>query len=162
MEYLKVSSKSSPASVAGAIAGGLTSIVGSAVNYGVQSYYGDKMQGVTDRVYQLAQDTVAVNGMITSTAISFGIILYLFCLEADGTSMELIENSNEVEGVPADAFALDMFSELCYVCDVFATDDFAPFAGVCEVDFAIPTGWKKTVSAQLAAGALYKKFGTWA
>ena len=150
--------------VAGAIAGGLTSIVGSAVNYGVQSYYGDKMQGVTDRVYQLAQDTVAVNGMITSTAISFGIILYLFCLEADGTSMELIENSNEVEGVPADAFALDMFSELCYVCDVFtpAAGDFAPFAGVCEVDFPIPTGWKKTVSAQLAAGARYRKFGTWA
>ncbi len=143
---------------AGAIAGGLTSIVGSAVNYGVQSVYGDKMQRVTDKMYQLAQDKVAVSGMITSYQLALQETLYLFQLRADPTTAAEIEQQLAVEGQMEDRYVPNIRHVMT---ELFTDNEFRPFAGTCEVDFAMPSGWKKTISAQLAAGARYKKFGTW-
>lgn len=143
---------------AGAIAGGITSIVGSAVNYGVQSVYGDKMQRVTDKLYQLAQDKVAVNGMITSYQLALQQTLYLFQLHADGTTMSEIEAQLDIEGQMDDRFVPNIRS---IMNNLFADGEFRPFAATCEVDYDMPAAWKKTISAQLAAGARYKKFGTW-
>lgn len=143
---------------AGAIAGGITSIVGSAVNYGVQSVYGDKMQRVTDKLYQLAQDKVAVNGMITSYQLALQQTLYLFQLHADGTTMSEIETQLDIEGQMDDRYVPNVRS---IMNNLFTDGEFRPFAATCEVDFDMPASWKKTISAQLAAGARYKKFGTW-
>lgn len=143
---------------AGAIAGGITSIVGSAVNYGVQSVYGDKMQSVTDKMYQLAQDKVAVNGMITSYQLALNATLYLFQLRVDPTTAAEIERQLAIEGQMADEYVPNIRNVMT---DLFTDDEFRPFAGTCEVGLAMPSAWKKTISAQLAAGARYKKFGTW-
>ena len=143
---------------AGAIAGGITSIVSSAVNYGVQSVYGDKMQRVTDRMYQLAQDKVAVNGMITSYQLSLRRTLYLFQLRVDPTTAEELDRQLEIEGQMADQYVSDVRT---FMDGIFTADEFRPFAGSCEVDHDMPASWKKAISAQLAAGARYKKFGTW-
>lgn len=143
---------------AGAIAGGITSIVGSAVNYGVQSVYGDKMQRVTDKMYQLAQDAVAVNGMITSYQLALQQTLHLFQLRVDPTTMSEIEQQVAIEGQMADEYVPNIRN---IMTNLFTDDEFRPFAGTCEVGFAMPSAWKKTISAQLAAGARYKKFGTW-
>ena len=143
---------------AGAIAGGITSIVSSAVNYGVQSVYGDKMQRVTDRMYQLAQDKVAVNGMITSYQLSLMQTLYLFQLRVDPTTAKELEQQLIIEGQMADNYTSDVRS---FMDSIFTADEFRPFAGSCEVDHDMPASWKKTISSQLAAGARYKKFGTW-
>lgn len=143
---------------AGAIAGGITSIVGSAVNYGVQSVYGDKMQRVTDKLYQLAQDKVAVNGMITSYQLALQQTLYLFQLHADGTTMSEIEAQLDIEGQMDDRYVPNIRS---IMNNLFADGEFRPFAATCEVDYDMPAAWKKTISAQLAAGARYKKFGAW-
>lgn len=143
---------------AGAIAGGITSIVGSAVNYGVQSVYGDKMQRVTDKLYQLAQDKVAVNGMITSYQLELQQTLYLFQLHVDGMTMSEIEAQLDIEGQMDDRYVPNIRS---IMNNLFTDDEFRPFAGTCEVDHDMPAAWKKTISAQLAAGARYKKFGTW-
>ena len=56
---------------------------------------------------------------------------------------------------PAGSFTLKHWINL------FTDTEFRPFAATCEVDYAMPAAWKKTISAQLAAGARYKKFGTW-
>ena len=143
---------------AGAIAGGITSIVGSAVNYGVQSVYGDKMQRVTDKMYQLAQDKVAVNGMITSYQLATQQTLHLFQLRVDPTTMSEIEQQLAIEGQMDDQYVPNIRNVMT---NFFTVDEFRPFAGTCEVGFAMPSAWKKTISAQLAAGARYKKFGTW-
>ena len=143
---------------AGAIAGAATSIVSGVAGYGVQSYYGDRMQRVTDEAYKVAQDTVAVNGMITSSAMAIGEVLYLFRIDADANSMSLIEASNGLEGVPADACTGNVFQEIADACNF---DEFLPFGGTCEVERAIPSAWKKAISAQLSAGARFKLFGTW-
>lgn len=143
---------------AGAIAGGITSIVGSAVNYGVQSVYGDKMQRVTDKMYQLAQDKVAVNGMITSYQLALQQTLYLFQLRVDPETASEIEQQLAIEGQMDDQYVPNIRS---IMTNYFTDDEFRPFAGTCEVRFAMPSSWKKTISAQLAAGARYKKFGTW-
>ncbi len=143
---------------AGAIAGGITPIVGSAVNYGVQSVYGDRMQRVTDRMYQLAQDKVAVNGMITSYQLSLMQTLYLFQLRVDPVTASELEQQLIIEGQMADNYVGDVRS---FMDSIFTADEFRPFAGSCEVDHDMPASWKKTISAQLAAGARYKKFGAW-
>lgn len=143
---------------AGAIAGGITSIVGSAVNYGVQSVYGDKMQRVTDKMYQLSQDKVAVNGMITSYQLAINATLYLFQLRVDPTTAAEIEQQLAIEGQMDDQYVPNIRTVMT---DLFTDDEFRPFAGTCEVGLAMPSAWKKTISAQLAAGARYKKFGTW-
>lgn len=143
---------------AGAIAGGVTAIVGSAVNYGVQSVYGDKMQRVTDKMYQLAQDKVAVNGMITSYQLALQQTLHLFQLRVDPTTMSEIEQQLVIEGQMDDQYVPNIRNVMT---NFFTADEFRPFAGTCEVGFAMPSAWKKTISAQLAAGARYKKFGTW-
>ena len=143
---------------AGAIAGGITSIVGSAVNYGVQSVYGDKMQRVTDKLYQLAQDKVAVNGMITSYQLALQQTLYLFQLHVDGTTMSEIETQLDIEGQIDDRYVPKVRT---IMNNLFTDSEFRPFAATCEVDYDMPASWKKTISAQLAAGARYKKFGTW-
>ena len=143
---------------AGAIAGGITSIVGSAVNYGVQSVYGEKMQRVTDKLYQLAQDKVAVNGMITSYQLALQQTLYLFQMHVDGTTMSEIEAQLGIEGQMDDRYVPNVRS---IMNNLFTDDEFRPFAGTCEVDYDMPAAWKKTISAQLAAGARYKKFGAW-
>lgn len=143
---------------AGAIAGGIISIVGSAVNYGVQSVYGDKMQRVTDKMYQLAQDKVAVNGMITSYQLVLQQTLHLFQLRVDPTTASEIEQQLAIEGQMDDQYVPNIRNVMT---NFFTDDEFRPFAGTCEVGFAMPSSWKKTISAQLAAGARYKKFGTW-
>ena len=143
---------------AGAIAGGITSIVGSAVNYGVQSVYGDKMQRVTDKMYQLAQDKVAVNGMITSYQLALQQTLRLFQLRVDPATAAEIEHQLAIEGQMDDQYVPNIRTSMT---NFFTDDEFRPFAGTCEVGFAMPSAWKKTISAQLAAGARYKKFGTW-
>lgn len=143
---------------AGAIAGGITSIVGSAVNYGVQSVYGDKMQRVTDKMYQLAQDKVAVNGMITSYQLALQQTLYLFQLRVDPTTASEIEQQLIIEGQMEDRYVPNVRN---FMISYMNDQDFQPFAATCEVDAPIPSSWKKTISAQLAAGARYKKFGTW-
>ena len=142
----------------GALAGGLTSIVGSAVNYGVQSYYGDKQQALVDKTFQLAQDTVAVNGMITSSAIAGEWSMFVFALTSDSVSMDTINAQCGIIGVPADSYTDDMVAEMNAA---FNNADFLPWAGTAEVNYDMPASWKKIISAQLAAGARYKKFGTW-
>lgn len=144
--------------VAGAIAGGITSTVGSAMNYGVQSVYGDKMQRITDKMYQLAQDKVAVNGMITSYQLALQQTLQLFQLRVDPATAADIEQQLAIEGQMDDEYVPNIRSVMT---NFFTSDEFRPFAGTCEVGFAMPSAWKKTISAQLAAGARYKKFGTW-
>lgn len=144
--------------VAGAIAGGLTSIVGSAVNYGVQSVYGDRMQQVTDKLYQLAQDKVAVNGMITSYQLALQQTLYLFQLHVDGTTASEVEQQLIIEGQMADYYVPNIRNVMT---NLFTTAEFRPFAGTCTVNYDMPASWKKTISAQLAAGARYKMFGAW-
>lgn len=146
--------------VAGAIAGGITSIVGTAVNYGVQSYYGDKQQALIDKTFQLAQDQVAVTGMITSYAISVQSVLFVFMIEADSTTMDELDAECAIMGVPADGFTLDMSQEMA---DAMNTTEFLPWACTAEVDDTIdmPASWKRIVSEQLRKGACYKKFGAW-
>lgn len=145
---------------AGAIAGGVTGIVGTAVTYGVQSYYGDKQQALIDKTFQLAQDQVAVSGMITSYAIRYDRALIVFMLEVDEVTKTEIEAQNSILGVPADGFTLNMSQDMA---DAMNADEFLPWAGTAEVDDSvdIPVGWKRIISEQLAAGARYKKFGTW-
>lgn len=143
---------------AGAIAGAVTAIAGSAVNYGVQSVYGDKMQRVTDKLYQLAQDKVAVNGMITSYQLALNQALYLFQLRVDPTTASELETLLEIEGQMSDKYVPNIRN---FMTNMFVADEFRPFAGTCEVNFDMPASWKKTISAQLAAGARYKKFGKW-
>ncbi len=146
--------------VAGAIAGGITSIVGSAVNYGVQSYYGDKQQALIDKTFQLAQDQVAVTGMITGYAIAVQCVLHVFMLEADSTTMSELDAECAIMGVPADGFTLDMSQEMA---DAMNASEFLPWACTAEVDdiIDIPASWKRIVSEQLRKGACYKKFGVW-
>ena len=146
--------------VAGAIAGGITSIVGSAVNYGVQSYYGDKQQALIDKTFQLAQDQVAVAGMITGYAIALQSVLFVFMIEADATTMAELDAECAIMGVPADGFTLNMSQEMA---DAMNTAEFLPWACTAEVDdiIDIPASWKRIVSEQLRKGACYKKFGIW-
>lgn len=146
--------------VAGAIAGGITSIVGSAVNYGVQSYYGDKQQALIDKTFQLAQDQVAVTGMITSYAIALQSVLFVFMIEVDSTTMGELDAECAIMGVPADGFTLNMSQEMA---DAMNAAEFLPWACTAEVDdiIDIPASWKRIVSEQLRKGACYKKFGTW-
>ena len=146
--------------VAGAIAGGITSIVGSAVNYGVQSYYGDKQQALIDKTFQLAQDQVAVTGMITSYAIALQSVLFVFMIEADSTTMGELDAECAIMGVPADGFTLNMSQEMA---DAMNATEFLPWACTAEVDdiIDIPASGKRIVSEQLRKGACYKKFGIW-
>lgn len=144
--------------VAGAIAGGLTSIVGSAVNYGVSSVYGEKEQAIVDRTYKLAQDIVAVNGMITSYQLALQQTLFLFQLQVDPDTKAHLNTRLMVEGEQADMY---MLTTRNFMNSAFSTTEFRPFAATCEVNYDMPASWKKTISAQLAAGARYKKFGTW-
>ena len=146
--------------VAGAIAGGLTSIVGSAVNYGVQSYYGDKQQALVDKTFQLAQDQVAVNGMITSRMIKEKVSLFVYMVEVDEVTAGEIAAECAITGVPADGFTSDMSQEMA---DAMNDTEFLPWACTAEVDDSIdiPASWKRIVSEQLRKGACYKKFGAW-
>lgn len=145
---------------AGAIAGAVTAIAGSAVNYGVQSYYGGKQQALIDKTFQLAQDQVAVTGMITSYAIAVQSVLSVFMIEADSTTMDELDAECAIMGVPADGFTLDMSQEMA---DAMNTAEFLPWACTAEVDDTIdmPASWKRIVSEQLRKGACYKKFGAW-
>lgn len=145
---------------AGAIAGGITSIAGTAVNYGVQSYYGDKQQALIDKTFQLAQDQVAVTGMITSLAIARQYVLGIFLIEVDNTTMGELDAECAIMGVPADGYTLDMSQEMA---DAMNTTEFLPWACTAEVDDTIdmPASWKRIVSEQLRKGACYKKFGRW-
>ena len=144
----------------GALAGGLTSIVGSTVNYGVQSYYGDKQQALVDKTFQLAQDQVAVNGMITSRMIRDKVSLFVYMVEVDDVTKEEIAAECAVTGVPADGFTNDMSQEMA---DAMNDTDFLPWACTAEVDdsISIPASWKRAVAEQLRKGACYKKFGVW-
>lgn len=146
--------------VVGAIAGGITSIVGTAVNYGVQSYYGDKQQALTDKTVQLAQDQASVIGMITSYAIRVQCVLVLFRMNVDDTTKSELDAECAIMGVPADGFTLDMSQEMA---DAMNTTEFLPWACTAEVDDTIdmPASWKRIVSEQLRKGACYKKFGAW-
>jgi hypothetical protein len=139
---------------------GRNAIVGTAVNYGVQSYYGDKQQALIDKTFQLAQDQVAVTGMITSYAIALQSVLFVFMIEADSTTMDELDAECAIMGVPADGFTLDMSQEMA---DAMNTTEFLPWACTAEVDDTIdmPASWKRIVSEQLRKGACYKKFGAW-
>ena len=145
----------------GALAGGLTSIVGSTVNYGVQSYYGDKQQALVDKTFQLAQDQVAVNGMITSRMIRDKVTLFVYMVEVDDATAGEIAAECAITGVPADGFTNDMSQEMA---DAMNDTEFLPWACTAEVDdsISIPASWKRAVADQLRKGACYKKFGTWA
>lgn len=143
---------------AGAIAGGIAGLATSAVQYGIQSYYGERQQEVTDKIFQLAQDTVAVNGMITSYSIALQNTLYCFLLEVDDQTKAELDAANAIEGVPADGFTLTLSQDMA---DAMNADSFLPWACTAECPVPIPASWKKAISEQMAAGATYKKFGAW-
>ena len=144
---------------AGAIAGGVAGLATSAVAYGINSYYGEKQQGVTDQVFQLAQDTMAVSGMITSYAIALQNCLNVFQISMDDWTKAELDAKNAIMGVPADGFTLTMFQDMAEAMDA---DNWKPWACIVEPEgITVPASWKKIMSEQMARGACWKKFGVW-
>lgn len=141
----------------GAVAGAVTGIATTVTGYGVGTHYGAQEQGVTDRIYRLAQDGVSVGGMISSHGMEHG-FLHLFAMRTDVTTRDSVQAMADLRGFPCDSWSRDIRSEMA---SLITADGWTPFAAECEVIQPMPVTWRRSLQQTLASGARYRKFGVW-
>lgn len=141
----------------GAVAGAVTGIATTVTGYGVSTHYGAQEQGVTDRIYRLAQDGVSVGGMISSHGMEHG-FLHLFAIRTDALTTDSVQAMADLRGFPCDSWSPDIRAEMAALTSSTA---WRPFAAECEVVVPMPASWRRSLQRTLASGARYKKFGVW-
>lgn len=141
----------------GAVAGAVTGIATTVTGYGVGTHYGAQEQGVTDRIYKLAQDGVSVGGMISSHGMEHG-FLHLFAIRTDALTTDSVQAMADLRGFPCDSWSADIRADMTALTSSTA---WTPFAAECEVVVPMPASWRRSLQRTLASGARYRKFGVW-
>ena len=143
-----IAGSASGAGPAGAVAGLGLSLMGSVASYLSDEYYAPKLQALTDRQYQFAQDAMVLIGSsigqcYTTLDLDRGCNAYAFILTADTYSINRMNDDLSIAG--------------CYVDEVVSNIE--PYIGngkILQADVEvlgnIPSNWKADLQQRIANG----------